>query len=114
MSAHETDELASKYWRIMQPMLFEIEPGHSAILGLLEVHAGAAPRVVMVGKEMVVPADYRYHRYFMPKSLIKDETFKGMDGNLKAQPLGYLGLYCASEHEHTAITRCFKQPPGAL
>ena len=75
MSPSEIDELVTMDWSIQQPVLLEVEPWTYAVLGLLTVHAGGKGRLVMEGEEMVVPPDYRYHRYWMPDSLCKVESF---------------------------------------
>ena len=114
MSPSEIDELVTMDWSIQQPVLLEVEPWTYAVLGLLTVHAGGKGRLVMEGEEMVVPPDYRYHRYWMPDSLCKVESFLEEGGYIKTQPLDNLGFYDYSVHKHTAVAWCFKQPPGAM
>ena len=64
--------------------------------------------------DMVVPPDYRYHRYNMLKCLVnEDTTYRDDAGEIKAQTLEVLGMYDARVHKHTTVYECFIQPPGA-
>jgi hypothetical protein len=69
--------------------------------------------MVRNGKQMVVPPDYRYHRYLMQRKYIYDAMFKDDEDYLKAHPLDALGFYDYKVHKHVTIKGLFKHPPGA-
>ena len=115
MPAAEIDELVMSRWSPQEAILLEIEPYHTAIMGLITVHGGAEGRELPSGEgeETVVTPDYRYHRYWMPPSLMNDGMFREEGGYLKAHPLDCLGMYTYEDHKHSAVMGGFRQPPGA-
>lgn len=82
MTPRAIDQMVTSSWGMMSPVLIQIEPWHTLVMGMFTIHAGASGRPPIKvslqdwetqweteGAESedrdptyVVPPDYRYHR----------------------------------------------------